>query len=603
MSASWEQVSAAEGGTVTGLAASEKLIFAATPVGVYRSSDRGASWQLPGSAPTVPLASAVGLSPNFEQDRTLFVCGADGLYRSTDVGETWDRVLIGDGMLSVATSRIETDDAVLVLAGTEADGIVRSEDGGRAWGGANAGLVDLTAICLAVSPCFATDRTAFAGTSSGLYRTRNGARSWRAVETGLEDPAVQCLLISPSFSDERLVLAGTEAHGLLRSTDGGNTWQSPPDLSTGGVTALAYGNNVVAAATQNGIALSHDLGATWHFAKNGPVEPALSLAFHGEVLLVGLHRAGVARSVDDGATWRSANEGLSARLDTELSLSGGSTVFVGGLEDGVRVSRDSGSSWNSTLPESAVYSLAASGDELWAAASTGLLVSRDDGLTWQESTSDSVPARVVAVGDGTVLTALETGTLLLSRDDGASWRELHTPAEGASVSALAIAPDKTFLAATTTPTEVTLWRWEDLRGWSRVLVEPSNGVLRVALAVSNGVEFDQGIFVGLGRRVLRPVRHAQEVRQRERRPMWRAASLGPNVVSVTSLAVSPGGRDVLAATNAGVFVSQDGGATFTDWSEGLTNPRLVAIAVSPTYEDDRLIYALGLGGTLWRRMV
>ena len=28
---------------------------------------------------------------------------------------------------------------------------------------------------------------------------------------------------------------------------------------------------------------------------------------------------------------------------------------------------------------------------------------------------------------------------------------------------------------------------------------------------------------------------------------------------------------------------------------------IVALAISPNYRDDRLVYGLGLGGTIWRR--
>src|SRR5205823_303824 len=119
-------------------------------------------------------------------------------------------------------------------------GVLRSEDDGRTWTGANAGLVDLTVIALALSPAFASDRIGFAGTASGLYRTRNGARSWREVDTTVDDPAVQCLAVSPTFAEDGLVLAGTEAHGLLRSDDGGATWYQPVSLADRCVTAVAF---------------------------------------------------------------------------------------------------------------------------------------------------------------------------------------------------------------------------------------------------------------------------------------------------------------------------------------------------------------------------
>jgi len=238
----WERVAGDAGGTIGGLApalvAGRSLVFAATSVGVYRSSDGGRTWLPSADGNTVPFAEVVAPSACFEHDRTLFVCAGDGLYRSSDGGESWQPVLVGSRMLSVSVA-ISADDGredphQVLLAGTETDGVLRSEDGGRTWTGANAGLLDLTALALALSPRFASDRIGFAGMASGLYRTRNGARSWREVETGLPETAVQCLALSPTFADDRLVLAGTEADGLLRSDDAGGTWRRPASLSDQG---------------------------------------------------------------------------------------------------------------------------------------------------------------------------------------------------------------------------------------------------------------------------------------------------------------------------------------------------------------------------------
>jgi hypothetical protein len=557
----------------------------------------------------VPLASALAVSPSLERDRTLYACGGDGLYRSADLGDTWQRVLVGDGMLSVVTSIGDPARGPLVMVGTEADGILRSEDAGHTWTGANAGLLDLAAISLAVSPHFASDRTAFAGTASGLYRTRNGARSWRAIETGLDDVAVQCLLVSPGFDDDQLVLAGTEGAGLLRSVDGGLSWERPSTLESGDVRALAWSSGTYAAATERGVLLSDDGGQTWRSTPHAVEEQVLSLAFDGDSMLIGLHRRGIMRTFDGGATWHPAEKGLCARLDSDLVISAeferDYTIFVGGPEDGIRVSTDGGSNWQDRKLEQtevAVHGLSASPQGVWAATGRGVYVSDDRGNTWRRTTSGEDSARIVAAAHGKVVAALDNGKLIVSDDEGRDWRDLPLPVEDWGVVALQVASrDGTLLGAGTTAAELTLWRWENRRGWTRLLVEPSTGVARMALAVSSTEPDEYGVFVGLGRRFLRPMRNAREVRGRERRPIWRSTELGRDVANITALAASPPDRTVFAATNAGVFVSHDAGETFADWSDGLTNPRIVAVAVSPNYNQDRLVYALGLGGTIWRR--
>ena len=235
-SAGWERLAGRTGGTVAALATASAadgatLIFAATSVGVHRSSDGGRTWTLPGVGNTVPFAEAVAPSPAWACDRTLFVGAGDGLYRSLDGGDSWQRVLVGSRVLSLAIGPGDGRTTGAVFAGTETDGVLRSDDAGRTWAGTSPGLLDLTVLALALSPEIELDRTGFGGTASGLYRTRNGGRSWRLVDTGLGEPAVQSLAVSPSFADDRLLLAGTEADGLLRSDDAGARWEVVPSLA------------------------------------------------------------------------------------------------------------------------------------------------------------------------------------------------------------------------------------------------------------------------------------------------------------------------------------------------------------------------------------
>src|SRR5437762_155330 len=123
----WERLADKPGGDVAGLASANAaggpIIFAATAVGVYQSSDAGQSWTLAASGASVPFAEVVAPSPRFPTDRTIFVCAADGLYRSSDAGASWSPVLVGSRMYSVATALDSSGEGVTVLAGTDSDGV------------------------------------------------------------------------------------------------------------------------------------------------------------------------------------------------------------------------------------------------------------------------------------------------------------------------------------------------------------------------------------------------------------------------------------------------------------------------------------------------
>jgi hypothetical protein len=587
--AQWEHLASLPGGTVAGLAAADGVVFAATPAGIRRSANDGTTWAVAGLTSPVPFANVVAVSP---EPKVVYAGGREGAYRSSDGGAQWQHVLGGGNVLALAVPSRD-----LVFAGTESDGVLRSEDGGRTWSGANPGLLDLTILALALSPSFAQDRIAFAATASGLYRTRNGGRSWRAVEVGSDDLAVQSLALSPRFAEDRVVLAGTEADGLLRSDDAGDSWQPVEALAGQGVTALAFSaHGAGAAAIEAGVALSDDLGASWRFTGNG-LGPVLSLVYlPSGAMLAGLARHGVARSADGGTTWKIVDDGLRARLLVNLTWSGG-TLCAADLQSGVIVSHDGGVKWHE-IEDEPTHALAASpAGTLFAATVSRLRRGVDDGASWEALAGTPAAApRALAYADSLIV-AWADGALTRSDDDGRTWRAMPTPFGDDEVLALAVAQRGVIVVATRRAGEIVVWRSTD--GWQRWLVQ-SGGADVVPLAVPPTHRIDGVVFVGLNGGVLRPARGAQEVRRGERRPMWRATALGDGSARVTALAVSPDyatDHTLVAATSGGVFVSRDAGEHFGAWSEGLSPLSVVSLA----YPERRTVFALGLGGTVWRR--
>jgi hypothetical protein len=235
--------------------------------------------------------------------------------------------------------------------------------------------------------------------------------------------------------------------------------------------------------------------------------------------------------------------------------------------------------------------------------------------------------------DQTLFVTSPDGHAQISQDAGLTWtahdaapegeageEALRAPYERAEIVALTRSPehvrDGTAYAVTVgqasggdrTPT---LWCTVD-RGqrWDRWLELPDvSGGTAVRVAALPANRWGDTVLLGVGGEVYRPRRNAWENRGGARRPVWDAAELpGQDSAgrrpAVTALAASPEyatDRTLFVATSAGVYVSRDGGASFSPWSEGLEPLAAVAVAPSPAYSRDRLVYVLGLGGTIWRR--
>jgi hypothetical protein len=162
------------------LAASD--LYVGTEFGVWRRS--GGAWEplnagLEGGAALI--VRNLALSPAFAEDKTVFISGGGStglgasVYRSTDGGAAWQRLTTTEYIDQLVLSPNFKQDRRIFMVAMQA--ISTSSDGGATWVKQPYWDFTNTARSLAVSPDFAADQTLVAA-GSGVHRSTDGGASW-----------------------------------------------------------------------------------------------------------------------------------------------------------------------------------------------------------------------------------------------------------------------------------------------------------------------------------------------------------------------------------------------------------------------------------------
>lgn len=225
--------------------------------GVYRSLDRGATWQLVGLTSSGAIGR-IAVDPTDPQH--IFIAAAGdlfnpggerGVYESTDSGSTWTRVLNGDndttGAIDLAIDPTNPNRVFAALwdhrrqpdlrrYGGVGSGVYRSSDGGSTWqrltngfpaAGATIGRIGVAVAATNPQRVYAIVNQTN-GLFQGFYRSDDGGNSWTNLpaDTKLEDAQANFgwwfgkLWVDP-LNDAHVFAAGVS---LCESKDGGATF-------------------------------------------------------------------------------------------------------------------------------------------------------------------------------------------------------------------------------------------------------------------------------------------------------------------------------------------------------------------------------------------
>jgi photosystem II stability/assembly factor-like uncharacterized protein len=553
--------------------------------GLQRSADGELSWTEVLSGPITALA----VSPAFGASRTLYAgvkeegAAPGEVYRSADGGDTWQPS--SSGILGTSGGEPRTISALAfahdgsVLAGVaygdaEAGAVYRSLDGGNTWHAVGSGLQANDVFALASLPGGAP--ALLAGVDGGLWQlglaqggptepgtwTSGGPRGGRA----------QALAVSPDFVTDGVALAGewtTERGsgetglGVFRSVDGGQTWASSSagtesKMYASALHAFAFSpdfaaDRVVFAGTGGGLFKSADGGESWSWAERLYSGPPGSI----------------------GGVAVAPNFGESGHV---LAASGWGGLYV---------SRDGGINWTAHLTVAAhsalVYSPDFASDGVAFAGGRSLYRTADGGVTWTEVLTHGVSALAISpdfASDGTLFAASDV--LYVSHDAGTGWISVTLPSTSARINALAISPafgvDRALFAGLNDGLYCSIdggISWEKVEGYGGSAVS--------SLAISPGWPAHPLLLAGTARGVYRTV---------DGGATW-ALAQGLTALSTGSLAPSAQGDLLLAgAYRHGIYGTTDGGENWTPLGlQEMGSYAVVDAALSPAYPGDRTAFA------------
>jgi photosystem II stability/assembly factor-like uncharacterized protein len=200
------------------------------------------TWTAAGSLPAGGPTSRIVVNP--VTPSIVYAAAELGLYESTDSGATWTRIFTTFWAPDVAIDPLNPSTLYLASPTVEG-GLYKSIDGGKTWvridNGILGGQYETVDFLSSVAVDPVDEGVLYAGASNtGVYKSTDGGVHWSQINTGIitatrtvvniprliVDPVTPNLLYAYVMSE-----AGTPAGtSLYRSTDSGATWTDTLDI-------------------------------------------------------------------------------------------------------------------------------------------------------------------------------------------------------------------------------------------------------------------------------------------------------------------------------------------------------------------------------------
>lgn len=253
---------------------------------------------------------AVAIDPRDTSSSTWFAGSVNGgIWKTTDKGQTWTLITTDLPNISISDLKFAPSDPNILYAGTgeggpagahtlfQGNGLIKSVDGGETWhvleSTANnpefqiVNKIDIHPTDPDIVICANSNSSSFNSEfNSGIYMTTDGGLTWEKKYS--PSRWAQQVLFNPQNPD--IILATINGTGIVRSTDGGETWnlasgmvlngevleriemdisKTDPNYVYAGVAASATSDQANDPVINSDLYMSTDGGANWSLLVSG----------------------------------------------------------------------------------------------------------------------------------------------------------------------------------------------------------------------------------------------------------------------------------------------------------------------------------------------
>ncbi len=373
------------GGRITGIAVhpsdADIVYIAAANGGVWKSTNKGTLFTpVTEDLPTMSMG-AVAIDPSNpdivwagtgEANGESYIYPGIGVIKSTDAGATWNLTGLKSNT-RIAALRIHPTIGDIAVAATW-DGIRRTEDGGETWNTVQSGEV----YDLAIHP--ADPSIWYAGIRSmGMFRSTDTGRTWTSLSTdwqakhSVNVSSIRRIAFDMSRSTPGLmyaVLVKNNTFDLLevmKSTDGGDSWNVLTKPSTDFFSGQGFYNCDMAVDPSDGnrvfigglyIYMTENGGGSWKRTNPSHVDQhALEFAPSDPNIFYAGHDGGFDISQNGGRSYTGLNDNLpiSQYYDIDVAATNPDVILGGTQDNGSHLRKTNSPDWKYTTGGDGMY--------------------------------------------------------------------------------------------------------------------------------------------------------------------------------------------------------------------------------------------------------